>query len=582
MAATPTLSSVIPTYRRREVLARTLPMLLHQRYPAEQYELVIVVGASEDGTLEMLRKLRPKCGLTVIDQRPNGGQAEAKNIGIGQARGEFVLVLDDDVICDENLVASHMELHQHCPNPAVVFGPVLVHESSPPTIATLSIRAWTDEYMRDLEARQGIPRFPHGIWINSNCSVLRQQLLEAGGFDPTMRISHDDADLAITLWKRGVCFRYQPKAVTCQLYVKTTDTLIMKDAHAAGRNSFVLSRKHPEYRPYSIPAGIGGGKWPLLKQAAIRSPISPQPLLQIASHIAERGTRSHRLPLQLFRARVGVEALRSAYRQSRSWQEFEAEFGLCLPVLMYHHVGAAADGVRATLSITPKQFSTQVSWLKDHGYTGICARDWLAWCREGARLPSKPVLITFDDAYADIAEHALPVIERAGFGCTVYVVTGHIGGTNNWDGDVYRVPLMTAEQIRTWAVRGMEFGSHTHSHADLTLSAVDFAAEITRSGDELAELVEREVVSFAYPYGRYSDAVREAVEERFPIAFGVLEGMNTLRTDLSCLRRTMVKPTESLFEFGLRVRWGSNPLERLAVRTKRAITWTREERCAPA
>ena len=81
-----------------------------------------------------------------------------------------------------------------------------------------------------------------------------------------------------------------------------------------------------------------------------------------------------------------------------------------LPVLMYHHVGPPRAGACPSLTVTAERFERQVSWLARKGYVGIRPTDWLAR-RAGWPLPSKPVLLTFDDGYADIVEHALPVLE---------------------------------------------------------------------------------------------------------------------------------------------------------------------------
>jgi GT2 family glycosyltransferase len=253
------LSVIIPTYNRRKVLERTLPTVFAQDFPGDQYEVIVVVDGARDGTAEMLRGFKPACTLRVIEQPLNRGQAEAKNIGIQAAQGEFILFLDDDVICDPSLLAKHLEEHSAAEN-LIVFGPVLVHHDSPPTLATDSIRVWTDNYLKDLE-RAREPQFPHQLWICSNCSVPRMLLLRCGGFDTTLRKTHDDADLAIRLWKMGSRFRYQPEAIAYYLYVKSPQVVVGTDAGWYGRNDLVLCRKHPEYRPYSAFLGIGSGNW---------------------------------------------------------------------------------------------------------------------------------------------------------------------------------------------------------------------------------------------------------------------------------------------------------------------------------
>ena len=108
------------------------------------------------------------------------------------------------------------------------------------------------------------------------------------------------------------------------------------------------------------------------------------------------------------------------------------------------------------MTVSPAKFEQQIRWLARRGFQGICPRDWLQWLREGKGLPDKPILLTFDDAYADTAEYALPILKKYGFGAAVFVVTERLGGTNTWDeaegcGTLH---LMTAEQIRYWADAG--------------------------------------------------------------------------------------------------------------------------------
>jgi peptidoglycan/xylan/chitin deacetylase (PgdA/CDA1 family) len=160
-----------------------------------------------------------------------------------------------------------------------------------------------------------------------------------------------------------------------------------------------------------------------------------------------------------------------------------------LPVLLYHHVGPAGDIGCAESTLTAATFERQVRWLFRQGYTGIRACDWVAFRRDGESRAEKPVMITFDDAYADVAKHALPIVVKYGFGATVFVVTGEVGRTNSWDhlkGFDTR-GLMTAEQIRKWVAQDIEFGAHSRTHTDLTaLAPPDLEKEVIGSGSELA------------------------------------------------------------------------------------------------
>ncbi|HWT67441.1 MAG TPA: polysaccharide deacetylase family protein, partial [Terracidiphilus sp.] len=113
--------------------------------------------------------------------------------------------------------------------------------------------------------------------------------------------------------------------------------------------------------------------------------------------------------------------------------------------LLYHHVGPLTAGMYPKMSIEPRQFERQVGWLKRRGYASILPSDWLTWHSGTAVLPEKPVMITFDDAYADIAEYALPVLKHYGFTATIFVVTERVGATNSWDtqNGYASLPLMT-------------------------------------------------------------------------------------------------------------------------------------------
>ncbi len=128
---------------------------------------------------------------------------------------------------------------------------------------------------------------------------------------------------------------------------------------------------------------------------------------------------------------------------------------------------------------------------------------------------------------------------------------------------------MSAEQIRHWSAQGIEFGAHTRTHADLTtLSGNELEQEVAGSGDDLAVILGATPLSFAYPFGFYNDAARNCTEKAFQLAFTCDEGLNVLGTGPGLMRRTMVKPRDSQLDFGLRVRFGFNPIERLRHRVR--------------
>jgi peptidoglycan/xylan/chitin deacetylase (PgdA/CDA1 family) len=169
------------------------------------------------------------------------------------------------------------------------------------------------------------------------------------------------------------------------------------------------------------------------------------------------------------------------------------------------------------------------------------------WLNDGVPLSPRAVLITFDDAYADLATHAFPVLQAHRFPATVFVVSGAIGGTSTWDeghGDPHA--LLDADGLRKWSAAGVEIGAHSRSHRDLTTLMPDAAeAEIRGSRQDLEQLLDRPVTAFAYPYGRIGRLARDVVAREFALGFTVAEGRNHQGTDPAQLRRTMVQRHDS-------------------------------------
>lgn len=239
-----------------------------------------------------------------------------------------------------------------------------------------------------------------------------------------------------------------------------------------------------------------------------------------------------------------------------------------LPVLIYHHVGPPRAGTHPSLTVTPERFRRDLGWLQRRRFHAATEHDVRGWLHHARPLPPRSVLVTFDDAYADLAEHAFPALRDAGMAATVFVVTGLLGQTNVWDAEVggeHR--LLDGERVRTWAGRGIDFGAHSRTHRDLTaLSDDDLEAEVTGSGDDLRALLQREVTTFAYPYGSLDARVRAAAGRCFDVAYGVEEGVNGPAADPLAVRRTMVQANDTLIDLELRLRIGRSPVHRARVR----------------
>ena len=124
-----------------------------------------------------------------------------------------------------------------------------------------------------------------------------------------------------------------------------------------------------------------------------------------------------------------------------------------VPILLYHSVSEGwAHGFREW-SVHPTTFESHMTHLRDHGYTPVTISQLVAMTDSPARLPERPVAITFDNGLADFYATAWPVLQRFGFAVTMYVPTGFVGGTSRWltpEGEGDR-PLMQWPQLANLA-----------------------------------------------------------------------------------------------------------------------------------
>ena len=184
------------------------------------------------------------------------------------------------------------------------------------------------------------------------------------------------------------------------------------------------------------------------------------------------------------------------------------------PILLYHKLGRPPQGARVPGHyVSPARFRRHLDYLIARGYTAIPLLDLVQAERP---LPPRPVVITFDDGYRCLHEHALPALAERGLPATVFAVAGQVGGMNVWEqaiGDVAE-PMLSLAEMREMEAAGIEFGSHTLNH--VRLSAVDADEtwrELVESRARLEELLGRPCRSLAYPYGDWSPRVRELTEK---------------------------------------------------------------------
>lgn len=187
-----------------------------------------------------------------------------------------------------------------------------------------------------------------------------------------------------------------------------------------------------------------------------------------------------------------------------------------IPILLYHSIDVppARDKPFRSLTVHPDRFRSQMHWLKRLGYQGLSMRDARPYL-EGQK-QGKVAIITFDDGFLNVYQHAMPILNELGFTATNYFVASQIGGRNEWDipHGAVEIPCMNIEQLRDWAAHGHEVGTHTLDHIYLPgAEAAEAERQIAQSKTVIEAALGAEITNFCYPYGGETQAIRTMVKK---------------------------------------------------------------------
>jgi peptidoglycan/xylan/chitin deacetylase (PgdA/CDA1 family) len=179
-------------------------------------------------------------------------------------------------------------------------------------------------------------------------------------------------------------------------------------------------------------------------------------------------------------------------------------------ILMYHEV--TKDKPADIHAVSEAQFRSQMSWLREAGFTTVGLSHLLSASTGGAShgLPANGLVITFDDGYRDNYTTAWPILAEYGLSATIFLVAGRMGLTSDWRaGALSQSPLLSWAEAREMAKAGIGLGSHTVSHSDLaSLDLPGADRELREARDLIEQALGRSVDSLAYPYGRFTPAVQ--------------------------------------------------------------------------
>jgi peptidoglycan/xylan/chitin deacetylase (PgdA/CDA1 family) len=233
-------------------------------------------------------------------------------------------------------------------------------------------------------------------------------------------------------------------------------------------------------------------------------------------------------------------------------------------VLMYHRVGPAGNAWEARYAISPDCFESHMLALARQGHRAVPLEALCEWLEGGAPLPAGAFVLTFDDGFRGVREHALPILERLRWPFTVFLVTDLVGGEDVWtrasNPDRVTYPLLNAEEILDMQRRGVGFHSHTCSHASLPgLDDSQLMRELGESRTALQHLLGRPVNFLAYPFGHVDERVAAAARSAgYRAAVSTQPGFNRQDVDRFHIRRIDVFGTDTTSMLLRKVRLGTN------------------------
>jgi len=215
-------------------------------------------------------------------------------------------------------------------------------------------------------------------------------------------------------------------------------------------------------------------------------------------------------------------------------------------ILIFHRVN---DFDSDPLTTPTPVFKNVVKVLRNN-YKICSLQDLIMRIKNKETLDPKTVVITFDDGYKDNLLNAVPILKKYNIPATFFITSGYINTDNtlSWDKkSVVKHPLMTWDEVRELVRMGFDIGAHTVNHINLGEASLDTARkEITRCKSHIEMEIDKEINTFAFPFGKRNcirDEVIKIIKEvGFDCCCSAYGGKVTKDTDLYNLYRIPMYP----------------------------------------
>ncbi|MEW1718668.1 polysaccharide deacetylase family protein [Streptomyces sp. NPDC093109] len=216
-----------------------------------------------------------------------------------------------------------------------------------------------------------------------------------------------------------------------------------------------------------------------------------------------------------------------------------------IPVLLYHAVMADPPPWIAEFTVAPSDFAAHLDAVVASGRSAVPVSALVRHLTCGAPLPSRPVVLTFDDGFADLPGPTAEALAARALPATAYLTTGAI--TTGLTSLLPYAPMMTLRQASALAGYGVEVGAHTVTHPQLdTVPPAVLHRELRDAKRVLEDALGHEVAHLAYPHGYNSARVRRAAARAgYASAVAVRHALSSDRDDTYRIARLIVRRTHT-------------------------------------
>ena len=547
----PAFSIVVPTFQRRDVVCDALRAIGRITY-AGDVEVIVVVDGSTDGTAAALEQVACPFPTRIIVQA-NAGAAQARNHGASLATGEILLFLDDDMICDPDILEQHAMTYAQGGD--AVLGDIPLDSEAVPGFLSKAVGDWARERSERLAAGGALTLFD---LLTGQLSIRRTVFDDIGGFDGRFTLDgsfgNEDLDLGTRLLER-FSVRFNPRAISYQRYV-VSPRANMKQWFQAGQADVAFARKHSERASELFDLhGFSSRLTRYVLMPLARVPLLPSALAGLATALAEGASGKVRL---LDRAIVKFFFMA---RNVLYWSGVHSSGGVPgdnpVLVLCYHAIqDLSRDTILKPYGTPAPQFAAQLDLLKQRGARFITPDEFRAYVNGSAGVPTRAVLLTFDDCYAELTQVAHTLLRPRHVPALAFAVSGVESHTNEWDQAIgcARLDLLDDAAMIEIQGLGVEIGCHSQSHMEMPkLSAPELERETSGAARQLTERGIRTPRFFAYPYGESDTESRKAVRAAgFEAAFGLSMGLATRASDPMNLPRVEILERDLGWRFWLK------------------------------